>query len=208
MKKSEKTNEKISDEQRRIEHFEKQRRQMKEQGYTEHMGTISIVKANVMALVTAAPFALAAVAIYLLYWREPIDIRIADVVGFLICFILLIPVHEGIHGLTWGLFCKKRFKSIRFGFMRESLTPYCHCMEPLSFGAYILGDLMPFFILGIGIFLVNLFTQSAMLLLVSAIGMLTAGGDTTIAWMLLPYRGAEIIDHPTDCGFAAFRKEK
>ena len=198
---------KNNDIQKRIDHFEKQRRHMIQQGYTEHIGTISIVKANVMALATAGPFAIAAAAVYLLYWKSgSVQMGLKEIALFFVCFLISIPLHEGIHGLTWGLFCKNGFKSIRFGFMKESLTPYCHCMEPLSWGRYLLGGLMPFCILGIGIFLVSLFTCSTLLLILSISSMLAAGGDTTIAWMLLPYRDAKIIDHPTECGFAAFRR--
>lgn len=199
--------EKISDKQRRIQNFETQRRHMMELGYTEHIGTIAVIKANIMALLTAGPFAVAAVLIYGFYWDWTLQINWTDAVLCLICIPLSIPVHEGIHGLTWGLFCKNGFKSIRFGVMKESLTPYCHCMEPLSFASYLLGGLMPFLILGVGLFIISLLGQSVMLLGLSFFSMLAAGGDTTIVWMLIPYRDAKIIDHPTDCGFVAFRKK-
>ena len=36
--------------------------------------------------------------------------------------------------------------------------------------------------------------------------MVSAGGDTTIALMLIRRRRSLIIDHPTKCGFTAFEK--
>lgn len=199
--------EKRSDRQKRIDHFEKQRRALLEAGYTEHIRTVSVTRANIMALITAGPFAAAAVLLYWFRWQGgSLNIGLKGLGLLLLCFLVSIPVHEGIHGLTWGLFCEKGFKSIRFGFMKEYLTPYCHCTEALSFGRYIAGGLAPFFILGIGAFLAAFFAQSPVLLFFSAISILSAGGDTTVALLLLPYRDAKILDHPTDCGFAAFRK--
>ena len=80
-------------------------------------------------------------------------------------------------------------------------------MKPLTFGKYLLGGLMPFLVLGLGLFLVALFAKNEMLLLCSLYNILCAGGDTTIACILLKHRHAVIIDHPTECGFWAFEKE-
>ncbi|MCQ4638254.1 DUF3267 domain-containing protein [Anaerovorax odorimutans] len=199
----------MTDKELRIENYRRQRQAMLDAGYSEHVETISVIKANIWALVTAGPFVAAAAVLYLTKWGEIlISIRIGGVILFLLLFLLSIPVHEGLHGLTWGICCRNHFRSIRFGIMKESGTPYCHCMEPLGFGSYIAGGLMPFLVLGIGLFLVSLYVHSSLVLLLSMMNILCAGGDTTIALLLLRYRDAEILDHPTECGFAAFRKEK
>ena len=199
----------MTDKEKQIENYRQQRQARLDRGYEAYEGIISIVKANVLALVTAGPFAALAAALYIMKWGGvSFSLGLKGVVLFVVFFLISIPIHEGIHGLVWGCFCKKRFKSIRFGIMKESGTPYCHCMEPLRFGGYILGCLAPFLILGIGLFLVSLFTQSSLLLLLSILNLLCAGGDTTIALMLLPHLNAEILDHPTDCVFVAFCKEK
>jgi hypothetical protein len=79
-------------------------------------------------------------------------------------------------------------------------------MEPLGMKYYLAGALMPFFTLGVGMFIVSYMIGSVFLMLLSLINMLGAGGDTTIALMLLKHKNAVILDHPTECGFAAFIK--
>lgn len=197
------------DKELRLKNYRVQRQALLNAGYREYVGTISILKANLWALATAGPFAILAAVIYIIKWGAlSIQLNLWNVVLFLLLFLISIPVHEGLHGLTWGICCRNHFKSIRFGIMKDSGTPYCHCMEPLHFGSYIAGGLMPFFLLGIILFLISLLLHCFLLLLLSMINILCAGGDTTIALMLFRYRDAEILDHPTDCGFVAFRKEK
>jgi hypothetical protein len=66
---------------------------------------------------------------------------------------------------------------------------------------------MPFIVLGLGIFLASIITNSIFLLALSMFNIIAAGGDITIALMLLKHKNALIIDHPTECGFWAFSEE-
>ena len=63
--------------------------------------------------------------------------RGADFVLIFLFCLLLIFVHELIHGITWAVFAKKGRKAISFGFIPQYLTPYCTCNEPLKKGEYI-----------------------------------------------------------------------
>lgn len=203
-----KGNKKDSEKQKRLDNYEMQREQMLELGYKESVGTISIIKANIMAFVTAGPFVILAIILYLIIWDEiSFNFNLLSSYIFLVSMIISIPLHEFIHGFTWHLFCKHKWKSIHFGVMWEFLTPYCHCKEPLNFRHYIIGGLMPLIVLGFGISSLGIALNRPILLAIGAINILSAGGDTTIAFMLLKYRKSEILDHPTDCGFVAFSKE-
>jgi hypothetical protein len=130
-----------------------------------------------------------------------------DLFYMLILLVILVVVHEGLHGLTWAVFCKNRFKSIQFGLILSSLTPYCTCLEPLGFKTYLLGGMMPLMVLGFGSFGISLITGSCYWFYFACVATLTAGGDITIALMLLQHRDALLLDHPTECGFYAFEKE-
>lgn len=193
-----------------IDSYEKNRSMMIQQGYEEHICTISIIKANLMALVTAGPIAVICFIMYMNKWQGISFSFSKNSIKLLIIYLAMIfacfAIHEIIHGITWGIFCKNKWKSIHLGVMWSELTPYCHCKEPLRFGGYILGGLMPLLILGIGFFLISYFTGNVGLMFLSLINILGAGGDTTIALMLLKYRKAYIVDHPTECGFVAFTK--
>jgi hypothetical protein len=190
-----------------IENYENQKNQMLKLGYEEHVNTISILKANLMVFITAGPFAIIIISIYLALWKSIIfEINFSHLIILLAIFIS-IPIHEFIHGFTWHFFCNKKWKSIHFGVLWKALTPYCHCKEPLNFNQYILGGLMPFLTLGLVISLIAIISGSSLILFIGLFNILVSGGDTTIAYKLLKHRKSKIIDHPTKCGFIAFAKK-
>ena len=204
-----KINKKELDKQKRIENLEQQKEKLLKQGYKDYIKTMSVFKINLMAFVTAGPFALIALIICLIVWGEiSFEYNLGGNLALLALLILSIPVHEFLHGITWCVLCKRKWKSIKFGIMWDSLTPYCHCKEPLSYGSYMLGCLMPFFLLGIGVTCVGIIYHNLLILLIGILNILSAGGDTTIAYMSIKYRKCIIIDHPTECGFIAFCKEE
>lgn len=76
----------------------------------------------------------------------------SGVVSFVLflCIVLFgVIVHELIHGITWAIFAKDGFKSIKFGVLWKMITPYCHCKEVLTVRQYSIGGIMPAIILGI-----------------------------------------------------------
>jgi hypothetical protein len=191
----------------RIDNFERTCAEMQKEGYAASLGIISLTKANILALATAGPIAALCLALYLLRWNTIIfDFGWLSYGAFLAVFVICIAAHELLHGITWHFFCENKWKSIHFGILRSSLTPYCNCKEPLGMKYYLAGTLMPFFMLGVVMFIVSYMIGNAFLMLISLTNMLGAGGDTTIALMLMKYKSAVILDHPTECGFMAFTK--
>ena len=193
--------------QMRIDNREMQSAILRSQGYQEYVGIISVVKANVMAFVTAGPFAVIAVMIYLLVWRKiDFNFTLPFILLLLGGLIISIPAHEFLHGLTWHFFCREKWRSIRFFVIWEYLTPCCHCKEPMTYGRYILGAIMPLLVLGLGIGAAGILLQNSLLLWIGVLNIISAGGDTTIICISLRYRNCLMLDHPTECGFIAFRK--
>jgi len=121
------------------------------------------------------------------------------IIPILVCGIIL---HELIHGITWSLFAKKKFKSISFGVIWKKLTPYCHCDEPLIKKAYLLGSLMPMIVLGIVPILISFFIPSFLLLLFGIIFTCAASGDIMVSWRIRKEKDSVMLqDHPTECGY-------
>ena len=202
--------EKRDEKQERLHDYQEQYNRLIAKGYTAKDRTIGVIKANLMAFVTAGPFAVLAVVLYLSKWVGEAFSFGADFVSmalFLLVFLVSIPVHEALHGLAWSLVAKNGWKSIRFGILRPSYTPYCHCKEPLKFWAYLFGALTPFLVLAVGAFLVSYSSGSLFWLLFSVVHFIAAGGDTTLVCMMLPYTKAQFLDHPSECGFTAFVRE-
>lgn len=194
-----------------LENYERQKAAFLQAGYVEQQETITVKKANVMAFVTAGPFAIMGVIVWLWYWKNfSGDFSMWDIACYLVLFMLCIFIHELLHGVGWVLWTKQGFKSIHLGIMRENATPYCHCKEPLKPEQYLFGCILPFVVLGICFLIPAIITGSQMLLLLSVSNILSAGGDTTIVNMLKKYLGRKdcyITDHPEQCGFVAFIKQ-
>lgn len=196
--------------QKIADNYKKQKQRFLDEGYEERQEVISVLKANVMAFVTAGPFVVLGILIWIFVKREG-SFDFGSMILFCILLVASIFIHELLHGVGWSFSAEERWKSISFGMMWEYLTPYCHCQEPLRPKQYLTGCLMPFAVLGIGLYLAALITGSYMLLFLSFINILSAGGDTTIACMEWKYLKQNdvcyILDHPTECGFAVFVKK-
>lgn len=193
--------------QERIDNYERKRREMEAAGYKEYSGVISILRANILAIATGGPFCIAAFFVYIMRWgKDGFTIEGRSLLFFIVMFFVTVFIHEILHGIGWSLSCKNGWKSIAFGFMWSSLTPYCHCKEPLKFSSYAVGLYLPFCVLGLGIFAVSMIIPNYGILLLGMMNMLAAGGDLTIGCYLLKHRNGLILDHPTDCGFISFEK--
>ena len=128
-----------------------------------------------------------------------------------VLFIVLIVVHELIHGITWGLFVKGGIKqNIEFGFIVQSLTPYCACKAPMGKVPYILGSIMPCIVLGILPAIAGFILSDMTIFGLGAMLILCAGGDLLITQMILTHKtdAKEVLyyDHPTEIGVIAFEK--
>ena len=198
-------------EQRRLAAFEELAAEMMRQGYRRTELTISIVKANVFAVVLLIPLFVIGYGLFLLK-----NNGIGEAFGsgrmvlFLPVLLVLIVVHELIHGASWAIFSEHHFKDIDFGFMKQYLTPYCTCSVPLTKGQYIFGALMPGVLLGVVPMIAGILTGSHFLLLLGIIMTDSAAGDIQIVWNILRYRSTAenivYIDHPTQGGGVIFEK--
>jgi hypothetical protein len=193
------------------ENYKNIREELIKEGYKEEISYISVLKANILAFLTAGPFALLILFAYSIVWKEYyFEVKsLYSIIWLWTLFIISIPIHEFLHGFAWQFFCTERWKSIKFGVLWSKLTPYCHCKEPLSVNKYLVALLMPFFVLGLGIGIISIVLRSPLILIVSLLNILSAGGDTTIALKIFKYRKKKdtiILDHPTEIGFVVFEK--
>ncbi|WP_034452764.1 DUF3267 domain-containing protein [Butyrivibrio sp. AE2032] len=203
-------------EERRQAHFEKIAADLQDKGYKRTNLTIGVIKANVVTILIAVPLIILAVILFFVI--HP-DYNVFDnammakpFFPLLIAVVLLvlIALHEFIHGLTWSLFCENGFKDIEYGIKWQVLTPYCTCSTPLKKNHYILGALMPLIILGIIPTVVGMIVGSMLILLIGLMMIIAAGGDMLIVHGLLKYKSSSsdlvIFDHPSMPGSIVFEK--
>ena len=194
---------------RRTEHFENLRDGLEREGChaTELVLPMERVAKQGMAMGAAAcvPFAI----IWLALWGLQVP-SIWQVLAFCIAYLVLIPTHEAIHGITWAACNPLHFKAIEFGFMRESLTPYCTCAEPLGRASYITGSLAPLVVLGLAPAIAGVALGAGVVFVLALLMILGASGDIFVVVELLRHErtGNEAIcvDHPSECGLVVFER--
>jgi hypothetical protein len=166
--------------------------------------TISIARANKIALILILPIALVlALPFYLIWGVNVLKAVSFTSIGFLVLLIIVgVVIHELLHGITWALFSKHGLRSIRFGIKWEYLTPYCHCTESLKVWQYILGGLMPLLIMGLIPSAWALIYGDAMVMFYGIFFSIAAGGDIQSVWLLRHFRANQrVYDHPEELGF-------
>ena len=203
----EKNRELSAAERKRLGRFNEVCERLESEGYGKTELTVGIIRANIFALALAIPVYILGYLLFFLRTEKGMDF---NVFLFVALYIVLIVVHELIHGITWSIFCKNGFHDIEFGLMKEYLTPYCTCCTPLNKGPYIIGTLMPLIILGIIPTIIALGVDSFLLLNIGLLMIVSSGGDILIVWKLLTYhsRHKDILyyDHPTQAGGVIFER--
>ena len=198
-------------EQRRVKNLERLTEEMTAKGYTKVDLTVGIIKANIFAIVLMIPLLVIGVGLYRLRNNEnSISWGMGSFAIFMAVLLVLVVVHELIHGVTWSFFTPHHFKDIEFGFMKEYLTPYCTCNVPLTKWQHLCGTLMPLILLGIVPMIIGILTGNFGMLLMGVVMADAAGGDIMIAWKILTHKSnakeSVYIDHPTQAGIVVFER--
>lgn len=196
---------------KRKEQFDILRAEMKKNGYKEKALTIGILQANVEAIIIMLPFVVAAAMIYFhVNSSGAQEISLSFSILLVPILLVMIVLHELIHGLVWGCFAKNHFHSIEFGVIWKALTPYCTCSEPMKRWQYILGGAMPTLVLGAGTAAMAVVTNQLLLFSVAELMIFSGGGDFLIILKILLYRSGRketvYYDHPYECGVVVFEK--
>lgn len=211
--KNEKKRKLTAAEQRRLKAYEAISEKLAAKGYHRTELTVGIIRANIFAMILSIPVMAVGIVLFVIANRgkEISWMSGRQMIIFVIALLLLIVVHELIHGITWSIFTEHHFGDIEFGFMMEYLTPYCTCKSPLSKGKYIIGALMPLIILGIIPAAAGILTGSMFWLLMGIIMILSAGGDILIVANIMKYKSSSedvlYLDHPTQAGGVIFEKK-
>ena len=142
-------------------------------------------------------------SLYLLNVESPIEeIKKLDLIIIGIVYIVLIVIHELIHGFFFGIYAKGGFKTVRFGVYWKAMTPYCSCNEPIKVQQYRIVALMPTVILGFIPLIVGFIIGEINTIAISALMVVGGFGDFLMIWMLRKLKkDTMVIDHPTKMGF-------
>ena len=188
------------------------------EGYQTEKLTISLIWANVFGILIIIPTGIIFGLPYYFLWEPKIDIKqlignlgsqIAGR-GFILVIIILIigiVLHELIHGITWAIFTKQGFKSLKFGVVWKMLTPYCHCKEVLNVKQYRIGSILPAIILGIVPSIIAILTGNFGLLIFGMLFTVASGGDFLTINLIRKENSSDLVlDHPSELGCFIYRK--
>jgi len=168
----------------------------------------------IKSFVFVLPLIFCVLLFYWLIWnpdfiKELNRILIENAYLTILILIIGIVLHELLHGIFWSFFIKKRFKSIRFGIIISSLTPYCHCKEPMILWNYLIGSMMPAILLGILPLFLSLLVGSFSLLIFGAVFIIGAGSDILMIWKLRKEnQNSWVLDHPDKTGCFIYQSPK
>ena len=201
------------DKQKAEELFQKQCLVLQELGYKTHEQSISRRKANKASGVILL-FSCIMLCVMFLCFLDFSNFLNADYLQSLLigCVLLLpsvvlsFPLHDFIHGITWGILGKD-LKSIHF--CRIKLNPACYYARPLPESFYIAGVLMPCILLGLFPCIMSIAFQNVVLLILGIAGLSGARSDIASFLVILFSASSKkmmVIGKPNDHGFNLYSK--
>jgi uncharacterized integral membrane protein len=173
--------------------------------------TMDTNRANILALVLSVPIIIVLLVPFALLNIESFQLDAlksefkfwASPLGVIIVLLVMsggIIIHELIHGLTFAVFAKTGFKSIKFGIMKP-FTPYCHCKERLQAWQYRTSTIMPAIMLGLIPSATAMLNGSIGLMLFGIFFTMAASGDFIIIYLLKSQpANCMVQDHPEKIG--------
>jgi hypothetical protein len=170
----------------------------------ERVFTISIERANFVALLLIIPESLLLAFPFFLIWGTNVftALRFRSFLFLSLFIVLGAAVHELLHGIAWIITTDKGFRSLHFGVKWQYLTPYCHSKESMKVWQYVTGALTPLVIMGILPSLWAMYTGNALVMFFGIFFTWAAGGDIQAAWMLRKFNRNQVVhDHPEELGF-------
>lgn len=176
------------------------------EGYKIVEKTISLKKANIVCIGLFVVFgALCCLVFFLLWGKGGMNFMGEEFLLFAGLLWVGIVLHELVHGITWLLLTHKGFHHLKFGLMKGAA--YCHIDVPMIKHHYIIGALMPLFLVGIVPLVVAFCIGSLLWLLLGVIFVVSAIGDIMIVWAVRKEPSdALIYDHPTEGGCFVYHK--
>lgn len=185
------------------------------ESYQSEELTINILAANILVIVIFVPLILIVIGLYLYLYNQDIFTVLSEdpfiTMKALLIFIVCVPIHEYIHGLTFGHYAPRGKEAIEYGFQVKTLTPYCYCGDPLDKNSYILGSFMPTLVLGILMIIIGFIMKNIALVFAGLLNASGGMGDLMVIFKILKYKNNAkdilYIDHPYKAGLTVFYKE-
>ena len=174
--------------------------------YTKIARTISMARANLLSVGLIIPIFILPSILFMWIWGlkrliNGLEALYNRPLILILCFALLVILHELIHGLTWQWLSGSKWEDVKYGFQWKTLTPYAHLKKPIDIRPYRWGAALPGILTGLLPLLTGLLTGSGAWLIVGMMMTAAAGGDMMILWLLRKDKAPVLVeDHPSEAG--------
>ena len=213
-------------EQKRLELIYQEREKLETEGYEYSEKLFGGLFVNIVSILVMLPYAALMVGLFAFFNlsdespMESFRLRHFDFFPSLSVFclaytggvIVMMIIHELIHGICYASSVSGGWKSVEFGFNTAAVAPYCVCLEPLTKKAYIITMLMPTVILGFIPCIIGSVIGKSFVFLLGFTLVFGGGGDFLMTYNLLTVKtngfDAVFIDHPTEIGSMIFMRKQ
>jgi Putative zincin peptidase len=167
--------------------------------------SMSVGRANLIALAWLPAAALLALGPFIVYWgAAPLAAAVPAPSGLPLVLVVLLAsvlLHELVHVLGFRLLARAPARAVRLGLNRRSLTPFACCADPVSARGYRATALLPALALGLLPALVAAGFGSGLLALWSWAMLAVSGGDVAAVWAIRRVPAHALVqDHPARVG--------
>jgi hypothetical protein len=123
----------------------------------------------------------------------------------LLACIVLIVLHEAVHGIGWKVAGRLPWSAISFGFQWKTASPYCHASVPMLVNPYRIGAVLPLIITGILPYVVGFVAGNTTLTVAGTFLISAAVGDIYVLWTLRDVPPtAKVQDHEKNAGCVVY----
>ncbi len=167
--------------------------------------SLSMERALVELFALAIPILAVQAALWLWMWElgsltQGLDSVLSLRVGGPL-FVVGVLTHELVHGVTWKVVGRLRWKDIRFGIQLKTFTPYASPTVPMRARTYRMGVMMPLIVVGLIPFVAGLILGYSQLAVFGMVFTFVAGGDLAILRAMRSVASsAWVQDHPERAG--------
>jgi hypothetical protein len=167
--------------------------------------SLSMERALVELFALAIPILAVQAALWLWMWdlgslTQGLDSVLSLRVGGPL-FVVGVLMHELVHGVTWKVVGRLRWKDIRFGMQLKTFTPYASPTVPMRARTYRMGVMMPLIVVGLIPFAVGLIFGYSQLAVFGMVFTFVAGGDLAVLRAMRSVASsAWVQDHPERAG--------
>lgn len=180
------------------ERYNKLLHKYENEGYEIHKIPVSVSQRTVFCCIFAIFFFALLIFVYNIFWDANFLQWIREnIFLFLAAAFFVFITHEFFHAIIYGMFCDKKYKSVKMGMYWKGLYSYTYVDEALAFKNYLLGLLLPFllfFVTGI----ITVVTGNLFMFCISMFLIFVSADDFAVFLLILEFKGKKqfIVSHP------------